>query len=164
MHIEHADFIVMTIASLVPLLLYQAYVFGRRIQHIPLAAEGAYVAYIVSSVRRAPACTALREYFADHYASDVTGEPDALSSALVTIACGLVQQDGEYRQAIDERTSRRGDTTRRDHRLAGALAVMGISEREVWLGVSCWEMAIPYCRARVMRWDPRQPVGTRATE
>ena len=148
-HVEHWDFVVMTIAALVPLLLYQVYVFGRRVGHFRLVGEGAYVAYLISQFV-VLLLNRTREYYADAYSSHVTGHPDQLASALVKIAIGLVQSDGSYRAtpAAAER--------RRDHRLAGAMALMGISNVNSGraLILSAGDAA---AAARVMRWDFTNP-------
>src|SRR5271170_3177180 len=47
-HIEHYDFAVMAIAAVVPLLLYQIYVFSRRINNGRAVAYSAYLCYLLS--------------------------------------------------------------------------------------------------------------------
>jgi Zn-dependent protease with chaperone function len=93
-HVEHWDFAVMTVAALAPLLLYQIYVVTDKINNARVVAFGAYLCYIFSQyvvllLNRA------REYFAEHYAADVTHSPSVLSSALVKIAYGMVREEGE---------------------------------------------------------------------
>ena len=68
-HIEHWDFVVMTIAALVPLLLYQIYAFSRNISNFRALAYGAYVCYWVSQFV-VLLLNRTREYFADHYAAE----------------------------------------------------------------------------------------------
>jgi heat shock protein HtpX len=148
-HVEHWDFVVMTVAAVVPLLLYQVYAFGRRVSHFQFIGEGAYVAYLVSQFV-VLLLNRTREYYADAYAGHVTGHPDQLASALVKIAIGLVQSDGTNREA--PATVER----RRDIRLAGAMAIMGISNinsgRALILSGGDAVSA-----ARVMRWDYTNP-------
>ena len=97
-----------------------------------------------------------REYFADHYASEVTRDPDSLSSALVKIAHGLVKADGEYRESLERGDKKQKAVRARQHRLDGAVAVMGIcnvrSGAALVLGSSSPEEA-----AAVMRWDLVNP-------
>jgi Zn-dependent protease with chaperone function len=99
-HIEHYDFAVITVASLAPLMLYQIYIFTRgNKSSLRAIAYGAYIAYWVSQfvvllINRQ------REFYADHCAADVTHQPDALSSALVKIAYGMVQFESRYREAM----------------------------------------------------------------
>jgi Zn-dependent protease with chaperone function len=94
-HVEHRDFLVMTIAALAPLLLYQIYVVANRINHARIVAYGAYICYLVSQYI-VLMHNRTREYFADHYAAEVTHAPSALSSALVKIAYG----EGWYRRGL----------------------------------------------------------------
>lgn len=96
-HIKHWDFVVMTIASLIPLILYYIYVFTRHGRSnnrgavptlaIAIASYAAYVVsqYIVLLLSR------VREYYADYHSARVTQNPNALATALVTIAYGLAK-------------------------------------------------------------------------
>ena len=153
-HVEHWDFAVMTIASIVPLLLYQMYVFLRHDRNGRAVAYGAYLCYLVSQFV-VLALNRTREYFADHYAAHVTQAPGALSSALVKIACGLVKSEGEYARAMGTKGADK-KSARREHRLAGTIAVMGISN--VRSGVSlALGGADPAAAVRVMQWDLVNP-------
>ena len=115
-HIEHWDFVVMTFAALVPLLLYQLYAFSRHIDKLRALAWSAYAFYWVSQFV-VLLLNRTREYFADHYAAEVTHTPDALSSALIKIAYGMVKADGEYREAVRQKNV--DATRRREYRVAG---------------------------------------------
>ena len=95
-HIEHWDFAVMTLAALARLLLYQVYPFTRKIISFRALAYGAYLFYWVSQFV-VLLLNRTREYFADHYAAEVTRAPEALSSALIKIAYGMVN-DGQYKR------------------------------------------------------------------
>lgn len=88
-HIKHWDFVVMTVASLVPLMLYiiYAYTRGRR-DALGYVAIGSYLAYIVSQYI-ALFLSRIREYYADRYSAESTRNPNALASALVKIAYGM---------------------------------------------------------------------------
>lgn len=154
-HIEHYDFVVITIAALAPLLLYQIYAFTNRVNDTRGLAYGAYLCYwltqyIVLLLNRT------REYFADHYAAEVTHDPDALSSALVKIAYGLIHAEGEYRESLERGSKKEKGWHRREHRIAGAIALMGIcnvkSGAALALGTAGPEEA-----AAVMRWDLVNP-------
>lgn len=150
-HVEHWDFMVMTVAALAPLLLYQIYVWTNS--HTRTVAYTAYLCYLVSqfivlSLNRT------REYFADHYSAKVTGAPDALASALVKIAYGMVRADGEATKALqDEKTQA---AARRAQRIAGAVAVMGISNLRSGSALVL-AGADPAAAAAVMRWDLVNP-------
>jgi len=154
-HIEHWDFAVMTVAALAPLLLYQLYVFTRNINNVRAVAYAAYLCYWVSQFI-VLLLNRTREYFADHYAAEVTRSPDALSSALVKIAYGMIRADGKYQETMATGTKDQKAQWRRERRLDGGLAVMGISNLHsgaAW-SPSC---ADPSEAANVMRWDLVNP-------
>lgn len=151
-HIEHWDFVVMTVAALVPLLLYQIYAFTRHISNFRALAYGAYVCYWISQFV-VLLLNRTREYFADHYAAEVTHTPDALSSALIKIAYGMVKADGEYKEALHRKAADAG--MRREYRVAGSLAVMGISN--LHSGAALALSTDPASAAAIMRWDLVNP-------
>ncbi len=152
-HIEHWDFVVMTVAGLVPMLLYQLYAFTRHINNLRALAYGAYVSYWVSQFV-VLLLNRTREYFADHYAAEVTHAPEALSSALIKIAYGMVKANGEYQQALSKKTV--DAEMRRDYRVAGSLAVMGISNLHSGAALAL-AGADAANAAAVMRWDLVNP-------
>ncbi|HYL97481.1 MAG TPA: M48 family metalloprotease, partial [Blastocatellia bacterium] len=91
-HVEHRDFIVMTLAQTAPLILYLVYVWTDRIRVsytwvVSLGAYGVYVLsqYLVLLLSRT------REFFADEASALATGNPDNLSNALVKICYGLAR-------------------------------------------------------------------------
>ena len=153
-HIEHWDFVVMTIAGLVPVLLYQLYVFTRDVKNVRAIAYGAYLCYWVSQYI-VLLLNRTREYFADHYAAEVTRTPDALSSALIKIAYGMVKANGAYQEAKKYEYKEKGEL-RREERMAGTLAVMGVSNLRsgASLALAC---ANPSEAAAIMRWDLVNP-------
>ena len=94
-HGKNWDMLLMTVVQLVPLLLYFAYRTamqaggrGKDNGYRIAVAVGAYVLYIASEyiVLWFSRC---REYYADRFAGRVTGNPNALASALVKIGYGL---------------------------------------------------------------------------
>jgi Zn-dependent protease with chaperone function/Zn-finger nucleic acid-binding protein len=94
-HGKNWDMVLMTVVQLVPLLLYflyrsalQAGDRGKDSAYRIAVAVGAYVLYIASEyiVLWFSRC---REYYADRFAGNVTGNPSALASALVKIGYGL---------------------------------------------------------------------------
>jgi heat shock protein HtpX len=97
-HIARWDFVVMTMAAAVPLLLYVIYITtrsggrrkGKSGDYAALIAIISYVAYIVSHYI-VLLLSRVREYYADQFAGEQTQNPDALSSALVKIAYGLAR-------------------------------------------------------------------------
>jgi heat shock protein HtpX len=96
-HIAHWDFVVMTVAAIVPLLLYILYITtrggrGRRRSrdggYAAIIAVVSYIAYFVSQYI-VLLLSRVREYYADQFAGEATGNPEALSTALVKVAYGL---------------------------------------------------------------------------
>jgi len=154
-HIEHWDFVVMTIAALAPLLLYQIYVFTHNVNNFRVVAYTAYLCYWVSQFTLL-LLNRTREYFADHYAAEVTHAPGALSSALVKIAYGMIRADGEYQKAMQRDSGADKQHYRRERRLAGGLAVMGISNLRSGSSLVLTG-ANPAEAAAVMRWDLINP-------
>jgi Zn-dependent protease with chaperone function len=112
-HACNWDMALMTLANLVPLLLFWIYDFAIRFsgrggdkkggEYGWLVAIGAYVLYIVSEYV-VLWFSRTREYYADRFAGRVTGNPGALASALVKIAYGLAAQDSrEHAAATDKK-------------------------------------------------------------
>ena len=91
-HIAHYDFIVMTVAQSVPLVIYIFYVWTRdraRDGAGALAVSvGAYLTYLASQYV-VLLLSRVREFFADQGAGQLTRDPSALASALVKISYGL---------------------------------------------------------------------------
>jgi Zn-dependent protease with chaperone function len=152
-HIEHWDFVVMTFAALVPLLLYQLYAFTRHVNNLRALAYGAYLCYLISQFI-VLLLNRTREYFADHYAAEVTRTPQALSSALIKIAYGMVKADGGYKEAM--RRKEVDVQMRREYRIAGSMAVMGISNLHSGAALAL-AGADPSSAVAVMRWDLINP-------
>jgi heat shock protein HtpX len=135
-HIAHWDFVVMTVAAVVPLLLYIFARFawgsggGRRRRdkgssgYIALAGLAAYVAYFVSQYI-VLLLSRVREYYADRFAGEVTGQPDALSRALVKIAYGLARSPQEGAKKDDTRMVAGRAFGIFDPKVAQSLALVG---------------------------------------
>jgi heat shock protein HtpX len=105
-HIAHWDFVVMTVAAVVPLVLYVVYRVtlsgrGRRRDkgggYLALVGLISFLAYIVSHYI-VLLLSRVREYYADQFAGEVTGEPDILSTALVKVAYGLAAAPKEEKK------------------------------------------------------------------
>lgn len=98
-HARHWDILVMTLASVVPLILY--YIFrifygatrgggsGKGKGGAAIMALMSYLLYIVAEYV-VLWLSRTREYWADRFSGEATGKPNALASALVKIAYGLV--------------------------------------------------------------------------
>ncbi len=153
-HIEHWDFVVMTVAATAPLLLYQIYAFARHVDNFRAVAYGAYFCYWVSQFV-VLLLNRTREYFADHYAAEVTHAPCDLSSALVKIAYGMVRADGERLKSIRDKSGDKSQV-RREERIAGSMAVMGISNLRSGAALALGGDS-PVGVAAVMRWDLVNP-------
>jgi Zn-dependent protease with chaperone function/Zn-finger nucleic acid-binding protein len=113
-HGKNWDMVLMTVVQLVPLLLYflyrtalQAGNRGKDNGYRIAVAVGAYVLYIVSEymVLWFSRC---REYYADRFAGKVTGNPNALASALVKIGYGLAARG--QAQPVDADEAQAGQT------------------------------------------------------
>jgi Zn-dependent protease with chaperone function len=154
-HVEHRDFLVMTIAALAPLLLYQIYVVANRINNARIVAYGAYICYLLSQYI-VLMLNRTREYFADHYAAEVTHAPSVLSSALVKIAYGMVREEGEYQRVMAEGDKDAKKDARKLKQLAGTVALMGISSVKSGSALALAQ-ANPSEAAVVMKWDLVNP-------
>ena len=116
-HIKHLDFIVMTVANTLLMILYEIYVVFTRMRsnskNNPLPIIGLISlifwligTYVVLYLSRT------REYMADRFSAMETKNPNALSTALVKIAYGIAAQP-------DEAGS---------HRLLASTRSMGVSD------------------------------------
>jgi Zn-dependent protease with chaperone function len=100
-HVVHWDFAVMTLAQTLVQICFLLYVFLREMGRGDSDNKGAnaarsvalaaYIFYIVGTYL-VLYLSRVREYFADHFAAEATGNPNALSRALVKIAYGIVDQ------------------------------------------------------------------------
>jgi Zn-dependent protease with chaperone function len=166
-HIKHWDFAVMTVAAVVPMVLYFIYLMARGSRREGFyVAVTAYVAYVVSQFV-VLALSRAREYAADNWSCQCTGDGDALASALVKIAYGM----GEERAAEKEWAARLVEQgkegkkrlaagQRHQHRIQ-SMRAMGIFEpRAAEAMASALASGIDADRAlAAMRWDVGNPWG-----
>lgn len=104
-HVVHWDAVVMTLAGCVPILCYGIYracvraARGSRKngQYAWAVALVAYVLYIVAEYL-VLMLSRTREYYADRFSAEATGNPNALASALVKVAYGLVSNENAIAQ------------------------------------------------------------------
>ena len=100
-HAVHYDMLVMTVAQLVPMVLYAIYKASLEFKSsssnkddsktesaIKLAGVIAYLLYIIANYI-VLWLSRQREYYADQFSAEVTRNPNALASALVEIGFGL---------------------------------------------------------------------------
>lgn len=96
-HATHYDMLFMTVAQLVPLVMYGIYELCSQIdndsdnkasEYASIIAVIAYVLYIVSNYI-VLWLSRTREYYADYFACEVTKNPNALAEALVKVGFGL---------------------------------------------------------------------------
>jgi Zn-dependent protease with chaperone function len=136
-HARNWDMALMTLANLVPLLAYFLYrtalTIGEKNDKAQtpswVVAVGAYVVYIVSEYI-VLWFSRTREYNADRFAGTVTGNPNALASALVKIAYGLAAQD-----SVDQQKAGADDKSKKAAKKpalagAGALGALNIFDRK----------------------------------
>ena len=106
-HIVHWDFAVMTVAATLVQICYLLYVFLRELgrgnnnNSAKDAASGialvAYFFYLIGTYLILY-LSRTREYFADHFAAETTGNPNALSRALVKIAYGILEESQQNKE------------------------------------------------------------------
>jgi len=100
-HIVHWDFAVMTLGSALVQITYLVYTYAKRLGRsiddkrfkaaVENAALTAYIFYIIGTYLLLY-LSRTREYYADHFAAETTGNPNALSRALVKIAYGILEE------------------------------------------------------------------------
>lgn len=95
-HVVHWDLAIMTLGSTLIQICYLFFVFVSRTHEkvkdtLQIPAIVAYIFYLVGTYLLLY-LSRIREYYADHFSSEVTGNPNALSRALVKIAYGIVEE------------------------------------------------------------------------
>ena len=166
-HVEHWDVVVMTLAALAPLMLYQFYCMASRARAAPqdgadsntrmppLVVEGAYLAYLLSRFL-VLLLSRTREYSADRFSARVTGTPNALVSALVKIAYGMVKVDGEFRHAMQGAYGQQKALLDGRRQQAESLALMGICNLRAGQALALGD-AHGRVSASLMTWDLVNP-------
>lgn len=152
-HIVHWDFAVMTLASTLVQITYLIYTFARRLGRsggekiknaASTAAVAAYVFYLVGTYLLLY-LSRTREYYADHFAAETTGNPNALSRALVKIAYGILE---ESKQAAEP------------SRLIEGTRALGIYDAKAATATgTAYRIAQPQQLGRVFLWDMFNPWG-----
>lgn len=163
-HIKHWDFAVMTVAAVIPMALYLLYLTTRTEKEARLVAIGAYAAYMVSQFVVLGLSRA-REYAADRWSCECTGNGDALASALVKIAYGMGRVSGEHKEQVAAMMARGKEAAQAARALdararrAHSMRAMGIFEPKAAEAMAAaFAAGIDPVRAvAAMRWDAVNP-------
>ncbi|MEH1924603.1 zinc metalloprotease HtpX [Nostoc sp.] len=154
-HIVHWDFAVMTVASTLVQICYLIYSTARRFGRgggdskikdaMQTAALVAYVFYVIGTYLLLY-LSRTREYFADHFAAESTGNPNALSRALVKIAYGILEE---------------GSRTQEPSRLIEGTRALGIYDHKAAASTgTAYRIASDTQKiGRVFLWDMFNPWG-----
>lgn len=126
-HAVHWDILVMTLASVVPILLYyisktlmRMRSSGRNDKNpLPMIGIIAYLMYIIAQYV-VLFLSRTREYWADRYSAETTRDPNALASALIKIAYGLSAETSRQ-QEYDAHDG--GGRSESRHKALGALGI-----------------------------------------
>jgi Zn-dependent protease with chaperone function len=167
-HVKNWDFVVMTVAAVVPMLLYFIYLVTRfaRDRRAQGVAIGAYIAYIIAQLMLL-ALSRAREYAADHWSCECTGNGDALASALVKVAYGMgqvrAQEQVEAAALVAEGKKGKAEAGRRQQRMnrIRSMRTMGIFEPAAAdaMAVAFGKGIDPQRAVAAMRWDVVNPWG-----
>ncbi|QLE40787.1 tetratricopeptide repeat protein [Nostoc sp. C052] len=154
-HIVHWDFAVMTVASTLVQICYLIYSTARRFGRgsgdskikdaMQTAALVAYVFYVIGTYLLLY-LSRTREYFADHFAAESTGNPNGLSRALVKIAYGILEE---------------GSRTQEPSRLIEGTRALGIYDHKAAASTgTAYRIASDTQKiGRVFLWDMFNPWG-----
>ncbi|MFM6311252.1 MAG: M48 family metalloprotease, partial [Dolichospermum sp.] len=154
-HIVHWDFAVMTVASTLVQICYLIYSTARRFTSggddnkikdaLKTAGFVAYIFYIIGTYLLLY-LSRTREYFADHFAAETTGNPNGLSRALVKIAYGIVEE---------------GSRAQEPSRLIEGTRALGIYDHKAAssTGTAYRISSDPQKIGRVFLWDMFNPWG-----
>ncbi|MBG1268076.1 zinc metalloprotease HtpX [Nostoc sp. WHI] len=153
-HIVHWDFAVMTVASTLVQICYLIYSTARRFGRggdskikdaMQTAALVAYVFYVLGTYLLLY-LSRTREYFADHFAAESTGNPNGLSRALVKIAYGILEE---------------GSRTQEPSRLIEGTRALGIYDHKAAASTgTAYRIASDTQKiGRVFLWDMFNPWG-----
>ncbi len=137
-HITHADFIFMTLAQMVPVLLYQIFRYcsggsggssKKGGNPLAYAAIVAYVFYLLSQYI-VLFLSRLREYWADRFSVEVTRDPMSLITALMKVAYGYAARaDAPVDEGADAKTKKKAAAANEmRQRKFRAIQAMGISD------------------------------------
>jgi Zn-dependent protease with chaperone function len=165
-HVAQRDFIVMTLASIIPMVLYYIAVGARsnnRADGVAVAVV-AYVGYFLAELA-VLALGRARELGADHASCARTGHGDALCSALVKIAYGMGQVDQERASEVralikDKQRKDARRLVRQGHRTK-AVGALGIADPGLTTTLieALGDDNDPADALGAMRWESSNPWG-----
>ena len=166
-HVRHNDVVVMALVSTVPLVLYYAHLALRSNGNANTAipAVVSYLGYLVSQLA-VLAVSRARELGADHYSCRVTGDGDALCSALVSIGYGMGLVDAERAAAArraqeekDKDLKKAAAKQERRHQRMRAAGMLGIADtRQAATVLAAAERGLePDEVIGALRWDTCNP-------
>jgi Zn-dependent protease with chaperone function/Zn-finger nucleic acid-binding protein len=141
-HIHNWDFVLMTLANLVPLLLFYIYRVGIRLgggrdngkDYSWAVVVGAYVLYVVSEYL-VLWFSRTREYFADRFSGRVTNNPNALAMALVKIAYGLAAQAPKEAPVAEGKGKKKKEAVAAEQGPEGAFRMLNIFDKKAAVGL-----------------------------
>jgi heat shock protein HtpX len=110
-HAVHWDMLIMTLAQLVPLIMYYIYRNLIRMKSrgndksAPYRLAMALISYLLYIISEFVVLwfSRIREYFADRFSGEVTANPNDLASALVKIGYGLAGSDRSKSRITEEK-------------------------------------------------------------
>lgn len=92
-HIKHYDFILMTLVSLIPMILYQLYLRTKdKADGSFIVGLGAYIVYLLSGFI-VLSFSRIREFYADSFSKSIIEDGEQLKKALIKIAYGTAKRD-----------------------------------------------------------------------
>lgn len=152
-HIIHWDFAIMTLGATLTQILYLIYTFAHRMSRgdgrnqikdaLGQAATAAYIFHLIGTYLLLY-LSRTREYYADHFAAETTGNPNGLSRALVKIAYGIIEE---------------GNRTQEPSRLVEGTRALGIYDPKAATstGTAYRIASTPAKVGRVFLWDMFNP-------
>ncbi|MFX0204126.1 MAG: M48 family metalloprotease [Candidatus Hodarchaeota archaeon] len=138
-HIIHRDFIWMTVAAAIPLICYSFYqglwtLARTRSSSDDEAGKVGFIALVLAIISWIVyllshfvvlILSRIREYYADKHSAGATGQPGALSRALVKIAYGIIQAEAQRSEIMADKDRYSVAARRRAARQAGF--IQGVS-------------------------------------
>ncbi|MFN3477806.1 MAG: M48 family metalloprotease [bacterium] len=176
-HIFHYDFVFMTLAALVPILFYYLYRIavtlvrsggsssrnrGNVAGLALIIAITTYILYIISEYV-VLYLSRLREYYADRYSAYLTGNPNALATALIKVGYGLLNFQANENK--NENTSS-GESFYKspfkvlglmDSKQAKGISLAVVNARAVAVDTAVDTSILVSAVAKVMAWDLFNP-------